>query len=93
MQQSGVDALWTEINHSNFLLETNTSAIQRSLCVDGLRSATMYDYRYSAEYLIVSKDDAQKKELLISEYYFQQAQQARTKGVQQKKHLNTVISN
>ncbi|CAK5124528.1 unnamed protein product [Meloidogyne enterolobii] len=87
-RQSAVDASWTLLHNSTFTLEQNTTLIstgsQHSFCIEDLRPATTYDYRYLAEYhnnIVPNEEASNKKEkVLITESFFQQVQQARTKA-------------
>ncbi|KAL7072976.1 hypothetical protein ACQ4LE_007823 [Meloidogyne hapla] len=87
-RQSAVDASWTLLHNSTFILEPNTTLTsigsQHSFCIEELRPATTYDYRYLAEYynnIIPNEEASNKKEkVLITESFFQQVQQARTKA-------------
>ncbi|KAI6186999.1 Receptor protein-tyrosine kinase [Aphelenchoides besseyi] len=72
---SYVDVPWTAVPNSTFDPLANPTV---NITIDSLRSATNYDFQFVAFYSGNYEYDRESK--IYGEYYFQQAQQARTKA-------------
>lgn len=76
-----MDASWLDVRNSSFDLVQNNTFFM-NFTIECLRSATTYDFRFVANYQTKNTYlmEFEDKITELSELYYQQPQQAKTKG-------------